>query len=609
MRLIPHHILIPLLLAYAFSCPIPSQSKTPTLYDMQNIPSDFECMLLAKHAYKRKIHEGEILQYEKGSFITKSENQKTKKSYLSYLSISLVCQILITTILLREFFYYVNQFKAQQAVAHPHIIMPIFNLPIIFTSLIGIIWVWSNDITYLLFHKKKTIPSLPIHSQDFKQFNDQKWQVVKVFKSKKFTEHQSVIYTNGAKSKIVMSVQGSTELRDWINTNWEIFRYQKVAGQVKLANELLEVLFATTKKIGHFSQITLTGHSLGGIIVESMLIASQMHHSEKNIHLRAICFETPGVKELLRKINFNTENNRIDLATLDITKYVSAPNLLNTTSDSIGTLRMTLSQSPIELGELVNFYVIGWKLLFYGLLVYLPGRLVCEKLISINYTFNQLTDVLSYLSPKLNQEEAEAYLLTSQFFIILTLCFLLLYIIPFTFFYYKFHRRWLPYLKDLFYSYYTHSINNLIKNTNPLLGTINSAEVAFFPKYGEKTQGPGDLFPELDDNKDTLAKNLIKSRMGFCYVKNQYSNNSKFIHMRNILPQVRLFLLQIDKKYTNPKMRNTVLQLLGLPINYVYDHKDVFKGIESTKQEIDVRIIVDRIISLLKKKKALQSSH
>ena len=97
--------------------------------------------------------------------------------------------------------------------------------------------------------------------------------------------------------------------------------------------------YAMADKLRRYAEqkydITLTGHSLGGWLSQLCLYYCQFHFNIENI--KAVVFDSPGVSELVSNssniINYAT---RINVDDLDITNYVTVPNMVNCCNKHIG---------------------------------------------------------------------------------------------------------------------------------------------------------------------------------------------------------------------------------------------------------------------------------
>lgn len=556
-----------------------TKNNAPTLFDMKHAPSDYECLLLANHVYSLDLEEGKVVQYTEKDFIAKKDDSiKERRISYSFLLLQIIFTGGFLAFMLYDFIFYLEKSDTWAGTLKDNYYLLVIGL----LKLIGMITL-AIDIP-LAFEKQK--PKIKYQNKDFEKFNEKGWQVLKIFRSEVFKEYASVLYINAEKTKMVLALQGSNSWRDWWYTNWPAVMYQQPKGQVRLMLELLEASIQEAKEY-NVDVLTITGHSLGGFLAQICKLLADMHLDKENIHFRAVVYDSPGSKSILDTINCNTENNRIDLHSLDITSYVSSPNLINTMHDHTGSVYMIRDNLSINPSQVAKFHILLAKLFFYTLVSY-PSEvflLFAKKLLQ----GNELPSISPIMKNTIYWIAPVIMLMTFGYFI------------------YKFNHGLIPTIKNIVYSYQHHSLVNFINVSDSTKGTIDAVEVSYFPKYGKMHQGPGDLFPALPESQLRYAKRVKQSPMGICYVKSKNSSNARFLPIRNVLPGVRIFLQQLDKNYPDSSMRNIILQLLGLPINYVYNSQGILKGVQSTKKDLDIHIIIDRLATLLRKKTTIQN--
>jgi ankyrin repeat protein len=119
------------------------------------------------------------------------------------------------------------------------------------------------------------------------------------------------------------------------------------------AHEVVEVLESVSQKKGVIFQLFYTGHSLGGWLAQITTFTTKYLKREGNIFLKSndvqdcyhphtVVFDSPGCHDMLsqmtQKLDVRYEGSSTDLQTLDITSYLSAPNLINTCNKHVGTV-------------------------------------------------------------------------------------------------------------------------------------------------------------------------------------------------------------------------------------------------------------------------------
>jgi ankyrin repeat protein len=119
------------------------------------------------------------------------------------------------------------------------------------------------------------------------------------------------------------------------------------------AHKVVEVLQAVSQKNGVSFQLFFTGHSLGGWLAQITTFTTEYLATKNNIFLKndneqdcyhphTVVFESPGCKNMLSvmadNLDVRLEGRSIELEQLDITSYLSAPNLINTCNPHVGTV-------------------------------------------------------------------------------------------------------------------------------------------------------------------------------------------------------------------------------------------------------------------------------
>ena len=118
------------------------------------------------------------------------------------------------------------------------------------------------------------------------------------------------------------------------------------------ANKVVEVLREVNRTKGVSFQIFFTGHALGGLLAQVTTFTTENLKTEGNIFLKTndddcyhphtIVFDSPGCRSMLLqmadKYDVRLDGRSIDIEHLDITSYLSAPNLINTCNLHVGTV-------------------------------------------------------------------------------------------------------------------------------------------------------------------------------------------------------------------------------------------------------------------------------
>jgi hypothetical protein len=121
--------------------------------------------------------------------------------------------------------------------------------------------------------------------------------------------------------------------------------------QIESALEFSGKVLAKLSNIPVLS-ISVTGHSLGGWLAQ--LTAYEFRRGfinqgiNRSIDLHCVVFDSPGARQILEISEAHaTEDHKLDLKTeLDITTYLSAPNLVNTCNGHLGTVYRIFPNLP-----------------------------------------------------------------------------------------------------------------------------------------------------------------------------------------------------------------------------------------------------------------------
>ncbi len=171
------------------------------------------------------------------------------------------------------------------------------------------------------------------------------WIVYKVFQEypskknkqkKQFPDgYKGVLYCNRSKQQCVLVHRGTVPNLGALKTDALSIAQNIIAGQEKLLLKVLQQAVTIAEK--ETCSLTVTGHSLGGWLAQlTAFIAQDKKQYRSKLHLNAITFDSPGARPMLEQMN--PQNDAIHLDQLDITNYLSAPNLINACNPHVGTL-------------------------------------------------------------------------------------------------------------------------------------------------------------------------------------------------------------------------------------------------------------------------------
>ncbi|MEM7362019.1 MAG: hypothetical protein AAF335_03335 [Bacteroidota bacterium] len=157
------------------------------------------------------------------------------------------------------------------------------------------------------------------------------WEIQEIFTHDDYSSYQSVLYLNKNKNQLVLAYQGTSSLKDWGGTNIPaIVGNDPATGQQKIIEEALEASISLANNADY--TLSLTGHSLGGWLAQVASFIAYDQYLEGIEYpkrmLKTVVFDAPGAQEILEKLNHNVIKVKLDL--LDITNYVSTPNIVNT---------------------------------------------------------------------------------------------------------------------------------------------------------------------------------------------------------------------------------------------------------------------------------------
>jgi tetratricopeptide (TPR) repeat protein len=172
------------------------------------------------------------------------------------------------------------------------------------------------------------------------------WQVVKLLQekedgllSKVFQQlglpygYRGTLYLNTAKKQVVLAHRG-TEFRNVnaLKTDVSSIAANMISGQeCQLPRLLAEALSLAEQEN---TTLSVTGHSLGGWLAQVTAFIAKDLYPDK--HVKVVTFDAPGAYPMLEQIN--ARNDPTKLEDLDITNYLSSPNLINASNQHVGTL-------------------------------------------------------------------------------------------------------------------------------------------------------------------------------------------------------------------------------------------------------------------------------
>ena len=155
-------------------------------------------------------------------------------------------------------------------------------------------------------------------------------------KGEKLDGYKGVIYVNSKKKQVVLAHRGTVLNQGALKTDILAIAKNIIKGQERHLPKILEKALATVTEQNNYS-LTVTGHSLGGWLAQlTAFIARDNKKYQSKFHVKAVTFDTPGARPMLEQMN--PKHDRIDIDQLDITNYLSSPNLINACNPHVGTL-------------------------------------------------------------------------------------------------------------------------------------------------------------------------------------------------------------------------------------------------------------------------------
>ena len=162
-------------------------------------------------------------------------------------------------------------------------------------------------------------------------------------------EHQQVVIAHrGTKPKNLGTLW--TDLNGVLRNQY----VQQMESASTFTHKVVEVLreVIRIKGVG-FQLFFFTGHSLGGCLAQITTFTTKYLKRKENTflkcdnesqsdHSHTVVFDSPGCKDMLSemidKFDVRLGGRSIDIEQLDITSYLSAPNLINTCNLHVGTV-------------------------------------------------------------------------------------------------------------------------------------------------------------------------------------------------------------------------------------------------------------------------------
>ncbi|MEQ9115640.1 MAG: NB-ARC domain-containing protein [Rickettsiales bacterium] len=167
------------------------------------------------------------------------------------------------------------------------------------------------------------------------------WSLAKSFENNN-TGFYSALYQNQKNCHMVIAYRGSEfKTMEFVTGDWQTNTYSivlnklsSVVGQVFDSYKTMHESVIIANDAGY--KLSFTGHSLGGWL--SNINAFFSDYEGKLMHPKSVTFDSPGIKQFIEKSLSNVENSNTEYnyKALDVTNYVSYPNLVNTIHKHVG---------------------------------------------------------------------------------------------------------------------------------------------------------------------------------------------------------------------------------------------------------------------------------
>lgn len=176
------------------------------------------------------------------------------------------------------------------------------------------------------------------------------WHVVKFCPDNQKDGYYGVAYANDKTCQLVVAHRGTDpasfrELLKDLRTDFESVVYNKITSQKPSAYKFA---YEIAQEYGGRYRISFTGHSLGGWLAQ----VTTYHFAEQGYRTQAVTFDSPGAENIIQdKLQPQGKIDRdVDSYSLDITVYLSAPNLIDTCNTHLGSKYRVYPELPIHTG-------------------------------------------------------------------------------------------------------------------------------------------------------------------------------------------------------------------------------------------------------------------
>ncbi|MEM7173950.1 MAG: pentapeptide repeat-containing protein, partial [Bacteroidota bacterium] len=184
------------------------------------------------------------------------------------------------------------------------------------------------------------------------------WKVAAILQAKKDgfwkqflgdqASYRGAIYYHTQKQQIVLAHRGiNISNIHTLKTNALSILGKDTGEEYLVLDYLKEAKKIAQKQLGEKKLLilTTTGHSVGGWLAQVTTLLGKSKYKD-SLHIHCVTFDTPGAKDMLAKLDHRYESIEPDF--LDITNYLSSPNLINSCNSHVGTLYRVVFQDFIK---------------------------------------------------------------------------------------------------------------------------------------------------------------------------------------------------------------------------------------------------------------------
>jgi hypothetical protein len=175
-------------------------------------------------------------------------------------------------------------------------------------------------------------------------------------------------YWNSESHQIVIAHRGTDASKiDVLLTDLNGIVLNRYVSQMNSATTFADKLKRCLTELEVNFQLFFTGHSLGGWLAQITTFTSKylalydckFQNAQEGYHAHTVVFDSPGCREMLLQmandfsVRYKNESS-LDVNSLDITSYLSAPNRINTYNTHIGKIYRIFTNLSDELNTNIN---------------------------------------------------------------------------------------------------------------------------------------------------------------------------------------------------------------------------------------------------------------